>query len=449
MDDEETPLVMRRSRRSTAGNRMEAALAEFKAEELGQDAEEDADFTMALDEQDAFESDFESTDDEVGAEDVDMTAEKTVREEDKRAKKTARSHLDKITAAAHARQKATFNPETASPKVPAAKLNRRVSLGGAVDAETGAVLEGRKRKSLRRHTMLNTSMTEIRAKDELEKKSAVPRKMKVKTRAPTQDELIARALDMEDGNIKEHRNYLKIEEEKRQRARVVRTAVEGPLIRWISKAEEVKVLVQPPSQPIAPFQAPPASFPHYGYPYQPAPGTPPVNPSYPVYTPPPTSSYQPIASQPSSSQMTFVNYSYAQPSPTPVYVPPPLVEKVETVAKNYIVHELSQREGVSKPLWKDTMAAMFGDHVRWEELKVYTGKGRPLSRPREICPITGQVALYRDPRTGVPFANLHAFQTLTKILSHEYVWSEGLGCYVSTRPKEDDDEMDGVASEGV
>lgn len=43
MDDS---LVMRRSRRSTAGNRMEAALAEFKAEELGQDIEEDIDFIM-------------------------------------------------------------------------------------------------------------------------------------------------------------------------------------------------------------------------------------------------------------------------------------------------------------------------------------------------------------------------------------------------------------------
>lgn len=42
----EDSLVMRRSRRSTAGNRMEAVLAEFKAEELGQDVEEDIDFIM-------------------------------------------------------------------------------------------------------------------------------------------------------------------------------------------------------------------------------------------------------------------------------------------------------------------------------------------------------------------------------------------------------------------
>ena len=42
----EDSLVARRSKRSTAGNRMEAALAEFKAEDLGMDAEEDADFAV-------------------------------------------------------------------------------------------------------------------------------------------------------------------------------------------------------------------------------------------------------------------------------------------------------------------------------------------------------------------------------------------------------------------
>lgn len=42
----EESLVSRRPKRSTAGNRMEAALAEFKEEELGMDVDEDADFAM-------------------------------------------------------------------------------------------------------------------------------------------------------------------------------------------------------------------------------------------------------------------------------------------------------------------------------------------------------------------------------------------------------------------
>ena len=50
------------------------------------------------------------------------------------------------------------------------KVKRRVSMGIVVDAETGEVVESTKRHSQRRHTMLNTSMTDLRLKDELEKK---------------------------------------------------------------------------------------------------------------------------------------------------------------------------------------------------------------------------------------------------------------------------------------
>lgn len=96
------------------------------------------------------------------------------------------------------------------------------------------------------------------------------------------------------------------------------------------------------------------------------------------------------------------------------------------------------------------MTAMFGDHADWENLRVYTSKGRPLSecpmhafadrlgltayllaRPAQICPITGKVAKYLDPRTNVPYADLGAYRVLSAILRHEHVWSPRLGCYVS------------------
>ena len=75
---------------------------------------------------------------------------------------------------------------------------------------------------------------------ELHDKS-VPKKSKIKVRAPTQDELIARALDMEEGNIVEHKNYLSVEEEKRKRAHAVRATISGSLLRWISRHETVTV----------------------------------------------------------------------------------------------------------------------------------------------------------------------------------------------------------------
>jgi len=69
----------------------------------------------------------------------------------------------------------------------------------------------------------------------------VTKKLKIKARALTQDELIARALDMEEGNIVEHKNYLFVEEEKRKRAHAVRETISGPLLRWISRRETVSI----------------------------------------------------------------------------------------------------------------------------------------------------------------------------------------------------------------
>lgn len=238
-----------------------------------------------------------------------------------------------------------------------------------------------------------------------------------------------RALEMEEGNIDEHKNYLQTEEEKRKRARQVRMAVEGPLIRLISKAEEVKVVVEPPAQPPAPVPMlvrPPSSTSvpttmtyQYGYSY---PGAPLPNipntagsqqaslyansavPYYPyaVMHPPPSTA---SGSSATPSQPTFLYPSYPIPQaqvqpplqaytpqsgsytastlpPTPMVppAPPPVPEeRIETVAKNYVVHENDQDERVPRPQWKDTMAAMFGDHVYWDEVRVYAGKGRPMS----------------------------------------------------------------------
>jgi hypothetical protein len=277
--------------------------------------------------------------------------------------------------------------------------------------------------------------------------TAVPKKVKIQTRAPTQAELIARALDTEEGNIVEHRDYLRLEEEKRKRAQAVRTSIYGPVLRWISKGEEAKVVVEAPQ-----FARP------YGSLYPPVPAYSNSNvpnsikssssapTSYP-FSGSGTANLQlhmtPVLTTATSSQLSG-QMSYASASQQ--------LQSIELkgkVTKNYVLHELAQYDGVPKPPWADTMESMFGDHVNWEELRVYVGKGRPFSerlcivrerglcnwlwpsaRPKQTCLITGLPARYLDPRTGVPYANIQAFQTLTRILAHEYIWSDSLGCYV-------------------
>lgn len=100
-----------------------------------------------------------------------------------------KSQLERTTAAAHLRNQATFNPEMYEAEAQrkaasaAAKLKRKVSLGVAVDAETGEVMtvenagaEGAagedeaRRRSKRRHTVDNRTAHIERMRKEVEEK---------------------------------------------------------------------------------------------------------------------------------------------------------------------------------------------------------------------------------------------------------------------------------------
>jgi len=84
-----------------------------------------------------------------------------------------------MTAAAHLKHRATFNPDiqlqsTVTTRKSKTKSTQHVSLGGAVDAESGEVVrgdnDGNKRMSKRKHTVMSTSATAIRLKQSAAKK---------------------------------------------------------------------------------------------------------------------------------------------------------------------------------------------------------------------------------------------------------------------------------------
>ncbi|KAH8103189.1 hypothetical protein DFH11DRAFT_1472799, partial [Phellopilus nigrolimitatus] len=292
---------------------------------------------------------------------------------------------------------------------------RRVSVGVAIDAETGKVVEtSSKRMSRRKSTILSSQNLHSRLKDAEVRKVVMPKRTKEIVHTYTQAEPIARALDTEEGNIIEHRDYLKQEEEKRARARVVHKSLAGPVLHWVSRTEEEKVQVES----LNPSPTMPTSYgygPYGGYGYQAS--MPGASTSY--------ATYQPYG----AGSLTSSSYSSA-PYTLPLAPPQPQY-RIEKVNKNYLVHELDQREGAPKPEWGETMSTVFGGHVNWAEVKVYSGKHQPLSRLVTKCPLTGRSAIYRDPRSGVPFANVGASKTLTHILSHEYIWNEELRCYTA------------------
>ncbi|KAG0045485.1 Vacuolar protein sorting-associated protein 72 [Gryganskiella cystojenkinii] len=48
---------------------------------------------------------------------------------------------------------------------------------------------------------------------------------------------------------------------------------------------------------------------------------------------------------------------------------------------------------------------------------------------KPICPITGLPAKYKDPKSGIPYANKEAYKILQNVIRHGYVWSPGLNAY--------------------
>lgn len=116
---------------------------------------------LCLVEEDIAPSDFESTDEEA----EQQEAEQQVQNEERQARKAVKSRLEKATAVAHARQKATFNPEAVS----STPKPRRVILGLG-EKSTNEPNERGSRKSKRTHTILSTSLHVKRMKRSEEQK---------------------------------------------------------------------------------------------------------------------------------------------------------------------------------------------------------------------------------------------------------------------------------------
>ncbi|KAL1668751.1 YL1 nuclear protein-domain-containing protein [Schizophyllum commune] len=476
----EESLVTRRSRRSTAGNRLQELLA--GAQDKADTYEDDSDFEAQKDEGDAFDEDFAS-DSEKTASEEEVDAERIVQEEEKRERQANRSQVEKVTAAANARLRATFNPEKshASTSKTLSRNKRKVSFAGSPGkrrkkgkGKNDLEIAG-ERHSSRAHTMQSTTATAIKLKDIARKKATQGPRKRTEERSFTQAELIRRALDNEEGNVTEHRDYLKREEEKRRKARVAKQKLTGPLVRWVSRAEEVVTRLPDPDAPPPPLPAPPQThqpledphvyenylstsappssaldvslaelstsslYPFAGYYPTPEARQPITSPS-PYYKPhvyaqdsntAGSSSQLLSASQATSPpmQLYLPTFNAAPSHGPPPTLEPPTIEKREKVAKSYLVHELGQSKDAAKPRWSETMSAVFGDHVEWTSVKAYTSTRRPTARIRHICPITGRFAPYIDPRTGVPFANVKAYKTLTAVLDHQFSWNKELGAY--------------------
>ncbi|KAF8679511.1 Kinesin protein [Rhizoctonia solani] len=204
------------------------------------DAEAPGEEFVGKEEEDVFESDFESTDEEEYAKQGVDDGEKQVQMEEKAERRAARAKASKIGAAPT--QKIL---ERAMRGEPAPK-KRRISTKNNVEKRASIYWDAT-RQSERSSTVKHKFLVQERLKDAENRKAHAPRRPRPIAAPKTQDELIAAALELEEKNTKALNEFLQKEEEKRAAARkVVRLKIEGPVIRWISRGEvprieEVKV----------------------------------------------------------------------------------------------------------------------------------------------------------------------------------------------------------------
>ncbi|KAA8911454.1 YL1 nuclear protein-domain-containing protein [Sphaerosporella brunnea] len=128
---------------------------------------------------------------------------------------------------------------------------------------------------------------------------------------------------------------------------------------------------------------------------------------------------QPLSDQPAQLLPQQPSGAVPQPLEQPVVpiVPPTSPPKPNEVsARNVIV-----LENFDLNLVRDKASltkALLGNQTK------------PLPVAKPYCPITQQPAKFRDPATGMPLANLHAYREMRRLLRGEIRWSHLLGAYM-------------------
>lgn len=259
-------LVAGRSKRSTAGNRMQALLdqqVDLEEEELFKEEDNDIEFANAEEQEDIFDSDFgDSTDDEAQqgsdgcrrSEDQEA-GERELEEEEFRRKKAARKQASNRTVFSIVRRpklaaqstSASTGQSRARSEVLASRRDGRISFASEVDDSSDLVAN--RRVSSRRATRQSAVDTQHRLQEAEARRLQHPmvRNPPKQNKRPSlnQAELIELALEREEENRKSLREWMEGEEE-RKRQELARERRQQPFswIRWRSVRSRVPKVQQ-------------------------------------------------------------------------------------------------------------------------------------------------------------------------------------------------------------
>ena len=145
----------------------------------------------------------------------------------------------------------------------------------------------------------------------------------------------------------------------------------------------------------------------------------------------------------SSSSLAHLNYTQPPPQSLLPPVPPP-TPIIDIASRNLVALRNIDLNNT------DTQVPELQDHVLLAKKptkssgkqatlnaasKAGNGRGSGNGRQQTPCAITGQNAKYRDPVTGLAYADVAAYKQIQKLATGEARWSEELGCYVGSTMK--------------
>ncbi|CAG8540701.1 7833_t:CDS:2 [Acaulospora morrowiae] len=404
-------LVATRERRANAGSRMRDLIEqEMELEEMFQEVEDDEDFMDAKEEEDVVDSDFDQS--SSGPDENEDIAEKQILLEEKQEKKKLKkSKLPPAGPSLRLRKKEASKSVVTSKEQPS-RSNQSESTSNAPDKKKKPIAQAPLlhgiRSSSRTHTVQSKQMLAEKLKEYEKKRAAHPKREKVIAQPKTQEELLAQAKETEAKNLASLRAFELKEAEKKMTAKQYKkNVITGPFIREISFVDysdkrEVKRLK--------------------------------------LITEVPKKGKGKGVSKEVQQEKDVLDSTCELGDVTEGKAEDKKVESNEDKNED-MVEEKSEDmvedkneetvEGKKEDKREARNLLVFSQFPKTEEVKLFQEwRKKPQRAKKVICPFTGLIAKYKDPKTGIPYANMEAYSKIQNLVQHKYLWSDSYSAYI-------------------
>lgn len=462
------------------------------AQEEEEEEEEDVEFEGS--EEDASDAGFDSSSDDEdqgpnAKGDDDLAGERELEREAKAQKAKKRKAQDAFTTVPGIRKKVKTDPVPPSAAPPPRPKKKPERVSWLPDVNGGPI-----RASARKQTVENKEVTHARLKDHAVKRAKIVAQMrkaerereKLKPKQMTQADRLAEAAKTEKKNNKslnrwEETERKRAEEQAAKLAALKTRKLDGPVVSWWSgmatwsgtkltkigsKETNQEMLAEPKKRGRKPKQnrEAPESVREDA---QSSTGTPRDQTATPAPSEPAMQQQQAV-----SEQVTHPNQP-AEPAQATPHIPPAVRQHPDNFFLQGIqeyasmpseagsnIPSAAPSDGVGTPQLDPSERLLTQNHPpppppqtthstrnlvvlanfetiapsdRGEFGVFYNNRKTPkLSKVnQELCPVTSRPARYRDPTTGIPYANSYAYQKLKELKENKFIWSSMLGCYVS------------------